>query len=131
MGAKKRKCYSASVQGYCAPFKGKKITLLGLGLLGRGVGDAEFLAKCGADVVAVDRKNEKELAQSVARLERYPNITFHLGTNNREDFTNADMVIKAAGVPLDSAEITAAKKAGVPVFMSTALFAKHAGQTGR
>ncbi len=31
-------------------FDGKKITLMGLGLLGRGVGDAEFLAAAGAEL---------------------------------------------------------------------------------
>ena len=40
------------------------------------------------------------------------------------------MVIKAAGVPLDSPYIAAAKAAGVPVFMSTALFAKQAMEEG-
>jgi len=29
-----------------AVFKGKKITQIGLGLLGRGIGDAAFLARC-------------------------------------------------------------------------------------
>jgi len=33
-------------------FKGKKVTQMGLGLLGRGVGDAAFLAKFGVDCFA-------------------------------------------------------------------------------
>jgi UDP-N-acetylmuramoylalanine--D-glutamate ligase len=40
------------------------------------------------------------------------------------------MVIKAAGVPLNSPEIAAARAAGVPVYMSTALFAKYAREAG-
>ncbi len=126
------------MQGFCEPFKNKKITLLGLGLLGRGVGDAEFLAKCGAEIVAVDRKSESELAASVAKLKHYPNIIFHLGKSEPEDFSarggsasgGTDMVIKAAGVPLHSPEIAAARAAGVPVYMSTALFAKYAREAG-
>ena len=35
---------------------------MGLGLLGRGVGDAEFLASCGAQVIVTDKKTEHELA---------------------------------------------------------------------
>ena len=111
-------------------FEGKKITLLGLGLLGRGVGDAAFLASCGAHVTATDKKTAEELVQSVDALKAYPNITFHLGGHRVEDFTDADMVIKAAGVRLDSPEISAARAAGVPVYMSTALFAKYAMETG-
>ncbi len=128
MGAWKHKCYSGSMQGYCEPFKGKKITLMGLGLLGRGVGDAEFLAGCGAELLVTDKKNEAELADSVERLKKFPNISFHLGGHRLEDFTTCDMVIKAAGVPLKSPEIAAARATGVPVVMSTALFAKMAAE---
>lgn len=111
-------------------FKGKKITVLGLGLLGRGVGDAEFLAQCGAEVLVTDKKTESELAESVARLKQYPNISYRLGRHLKEDFTSCDMVIKAAGVRLDSPEIAAARAAGIPVYMSTALFAKFAREMG-
>jgi len=111
-------------------FAGKRITVMGLGLLGRGVGDAGFLAQCGATVLVTDTKSETELAESVAKLKRYPNITFKLGGHDINDFKNCDMVLKAAGVPLDSKEIAAARAAGVQVVMSTALFAKYAMDTG-
>ncbi|MEK7106830.1 MAG: UDP-N-acetylmuramoyl-L-alanine--D-glutamate ligase [Patescibacteria group bacterium] len=111
-------------------FEGKKITVLGLGLLGRGMGDAEFLAKCGADVLVTDKKSEKELAESVKKLKQYKNVSFKLGGHDERDFINSDLVIKGAKTPLDSPYIAAAKKAGVPVVMSTALFAKYAMQDG-
>src|SRR3989338_5704071 len=111
-------------------FKGKRVTLLGLGLLGRGVGDAEFLAQCKAEVLVTDKKTEAELAESVARLKKYPNVRFKLGGHDTEDFRNADMVLKAAGVRLDSPEIAAARAAGVAVAMSTALFEKYAMEEG-
>lgn len=113
-----------------ALFRGKKITLMGLGLLGRGVGDAEFLAQCGAEVIVTDKKTETELAESVARLKKYPNVIFHLGGHRVEDFIGAEMVVKAAGIPLDSPEIAAARAAGVQIVMSTALFAKYAADMG-
>jgi UDP-N-acetylmuramoylalanine--D-glutamate ligase len=114
------------MQGFQEAFSGKKVTMLGLGLLGRGVGDAEFIAKCGALLTVTDKKSEEELAPSVEKLRQYSNITFHLGGHQLQDFTEADLVIKAAGVRLDSPEVAAARKAGVPVTMSTALFAKFA-----
>lgn len=113
-----------------ALFGEKRITILGLGLLGRGVGDAEFFAKCGAQIIVTDKKSAEELAPSIERLEKYPNIAFHLGEHLLEDFTDAELVVKAAGVPLNSPEIAAAKAAGVSVVMSTALFAKHAREEG-
>jgi UDP-N-acetylmuramoylalanine--D-glutamate ligase len=111
-------------------FKDKKITILGLGLLGRGAGDAEFLAQCGAEVIVSDKKTPEELRASVERLKQYPNIALHLGSHDEADFTSADLVIKAAGVRKDSPEIAAARAAGVPVTMSTALFAQCAAEMG-
>ncbi|HWO06993.1 MAG TPA: UDP-N-acetylmuramoyl-L-alanine--D-glutamate ligase [Candidatus Paceibacterota bacterium] len=115
---------------YADFFKGKRITVLGLGLLGRGVGDVAFLAECGAKVLVTDKKSESELAESVEKLRDYPHVTFHLGGHDTKDFVDADMVIKAAGVSLDSPEIKAARDAGVAVYMSTALFAKFAAEAG-
>jgi len=103
---------------------------MGLGVLGRGVGDAEFLSTCGANILVTDKKTAEELADSVTRLKTYPNITFHLGGHDEKDFVHCDMVIKAAGIPLDSPYIAAASAAGVPVYMSTALFAKFAMEEG-
>src|SRR3989344_2508912 len=73
---------------YCEPFKGKRITLMGLGVLGRGVGDAEFLSTCGANILVTDKKTAEELADSVTRLKTYPNITFHLGGHDEKDFVH-------------------------------------------
>ena len=111
-------------------FKGKRVTVMGLGLLGRGVGDVAFLAGLGAKLTVTDRKSKKELAPSVKLLSKYKNIKFVLGEHREKDFTTADMVLKAAGVPLNSPYIAAAKKASVPVYMSTALFAQFAKEKG-
>ena len=111
-------------------FSGKRITLMGLGLLGRGVGDAEFLAQCGAQVHATDLKSPSELASSVDYLRKYPNVTYRLGEHVVEDFTECDMIIKAAGVPLNSRYIEAARAKGIPVYMTAALFAQFAAATG-
>ncbi|MSR70811.1 UDP-N-acetylmuramoyl-L-alanine--D-glutamate ligase [Candidatus Kaiserbacteria bacterium] len=111
-------------------FAGKRVTLMGLGLLGRGAGDAEFLAPLCKELVVTDLKSEAELAPSLARLQKFSNIRYALGAHKKEDFTDTDMVIKAAGVPLDSPYIAAARAAGVAVYMSTALFAQFAREAG-
>src|SRR3990167_4850564 len=107
-----------------AYFNGKHITVMGLGLLGRGVGDARYLAECGAELIVTDLKTREELAESVAQLESFPNITFVLGEHRLEDFSNRNFILKAAGVPLDSAYIAEAKKHNIPVRMSADLFAE-------
>ncbi len=97
---------------------------MGLGLLGRGVGDAEFLAACGADIIVTDLKSAAELASSIERLKDFPNIIYHLGEHRREDFENRDMVIRAPNTPLDSPFIARAREHGIPVEMDASLFAK-------
>lgn len=105
-------------------FKGKKITVMGLGLLGRGVGDALFLAECGAQVLVTDLKSKEDLALSVAQLEGFANVQFVLGEHRFEDFENKDMILVAAGVPMDSPYLAHAKERGVSLEMSAAIFAR-------
>ncbi len=112
-----------------AHFRGKRITVMGLGLLGRGVGDARYLAECGAELIVTDLKSREELAESVVQLKLFKNITFVLGEHRLEDFCGRDFILKAAGVPLDSPYIAEAKKNGIPVRMSADLFAEISGIT--
>src|SRR3989338_5869732 len=110
-----------------AHFRGKKITIMGLGLLGRGVGDARYLAECGAELIVTDLKSREQLAESVAQLKSFPNIQFVLGEHRLEDFRGRDLILKAAGIPLDSPYIAEAKKNKIPVRMSADLFAEISG----
>src|SRR3990167_8471872 len=112
-----------------AHFRDKKITVMGLGLLGRGVGDTKYLAECGADLVVTDLKTREHLAESVIQLEHFKNIQFVLGEHRIEDFRDRDLILKAAGVPLDSIYIAEAKKNNIPVRMSADLFAELSGVT--
>jgi len=119
---------------YCDYFKGKKVTVMGLGLLGRGLGDAIFLAEHGAELIVTDLRDEKTLAPSLAKLKQYKNITYVLGEHRLEDFRNRpkasgdargpDFIVKAAGVALDSPYIAEARKHGIPIEMDASLFAK-------
>lgn len=108
-------------------FSGKKITVMGLGLLGRGVGDARYLASMGADLIVTDLKSAEELATSVAELADFSNVSFVLGEHRLEDFRDRDFILKAAGVPLDSIYIEEARKAGIPVKMSASWFKELSG----
>lgn len=119
-------------------FKGKKVVLMGLGVLGRGVNVAKFLAECGATLLITDTKNAEALQESLDQLKQFPDITYRLGEHRLEDFSAAggsafgghspDMVIKAAGVPFDSAYIAEAQKNGIPIKMDASLFCELAPQ---
>ncbi len=108
-------------------FAGKKITVMGLGLLGRGVGDTAFLAECGAEIIVTDMKSKEELQESITKLSGFSNITYVLGEHREENFKGRDIVLKAAGVPIHSPYIEIARKDGAEIAMSGALFAKLSG----
>ncbi len=107
-------------------FKNKKVTVMGLGLLGRGVGDAVFLAECGAKLTITDLKNKEQLKESLKKLKKFEDIKYVLGEHQVENFENADMILKASGVALDSPYIAHAIKSGIPIEMDESLFAKLA-----
>ncbi len=113
-------------------FAGKKITLMGLGLLGRGVGDAELFAAAGAELIVTDMKSAADLAPSIERLKQFSNIAYHLGEHRLEDFENRDMIVRAPNVPLDSPFLAHAREKHIPIEMDASLFAKlsHASIIG-
>lgn len=112
-----------------AYFRGKKITVMGLGLLG-GVGEIAFLAESGADIIATDLKSEQELQPSLDVLKRFSNIRYTLGRHDPADFHNRDLIVKAPSTPLDSPYIAEARKNGIPITMWAALFATFAREVG-
>lgn len=109
---------------YAPYFEGKKVTVMGIGILGRGVGDISFLAHSGAEVIATDKKTEEELHPSIDLLREYKDIVYRLGEHDILDFKDRDFILKGAGVPLDSECIAHARKESIPVYMSAALVTK-------
>ena len=81
--------------------KGRRVTVMGLGLFGGGVGVARFLCKAGARVVVTDQKSEHDLREAVADLQGFP-AELHLGGHREEDFRDADLVIVNPAVPASS-----------------------------
>ncbi len=107
-------------------FKNKKVTVVGLGLLGKRIGDIAFLSECGAKILVTDLKTKKELLSSVKKLEKYKNIKYVFGEHRFQDFENRDFILKGQGVPLDSPYIKHARENGIPIEMDESLFVKLA-----
>lgn len=106
-------------------FKNKKVLILGLGSLGRGVKDAIFFAEQGAIVTVTDLKKELELHASLEQLKKYPNINFTLGMHRESDIIGADLIIRNAGVPHTSPFLQLAFAKKIPVEMDESLFAQY------
>lgn len=108
-------------------FKDKKITVMRIGLLGRGVGDTAYMAEAGAQITVVDAAQQSVMQPSVDALAQYKNVTFKFGPYDFDDFKEADLVWVGAGAPLDEPVLVACREAGIRLVQSAALFAELTG----
>ena len=120
------KNYLNKMQKYKEFFKNKKITIMGLGLLGGALNDAIFLSEAGAVLTITDLKNEIQLKHSLDKLKKYKDIKYVLGRHDLEDFKKADFIIEPGNVPLNSVYIKEAEKNNIPIHTSESLFCQFA-----
>jgi len=106
----------------------ERVTIMGLGLFGGGLGAAQYFARLGSRVTVTDLKPEQELRQSLEKLsdpactEAVQPVVLHLGGHVESDFTEADLVVVSPAVPRSSRYIALARDAGVPLATEISLF---------
>jgi UDP-N-acetylmuramoylalanine--D-glutamate ligase len=105
-------------------FEGKTVTVMGLGILGRGIADTKFLARYAKEVIVTDLKSDEALQSALAELKEFSNIKYVLGEHREEDFINTDLVLKNAAVPPSSKYLQIAREHNIPIEMDESLFAK-------
>ena len=105
-------------------FREKKVTLMRVGLIGRGIGDAAYIAEMGGEVLVVDDATQSVMQPAVDALAQYENVSFKFGPYNFADFKDADLVVVGAGAPLEEPVLLACREAGVRLVQSAALFAE-------
>jgi UDP-N-acetylmuramoylalanine--D-glutamate ligase len=72
---------------------GQRVTVMGIGRHGGGVGVVRWLAEQGAIVTATDLADERALADSLAELAAAPVARYRLGAHCEQDFRDADLVV--------------------------------------
>lgn len=104
-------------------FKGKRITVFGIGLNGGALGAIEFLIQSGArEVIATDIRSGEELAPTFEKLKKYKEIVYVLGQHRPEDFTHVDLVVKNPGIPWTNEYIKLALEKRIPVETDASIF---------
>lgn len=81
---------------------GKRVTVMGLGRFGGGLGVTRWLAQQGADILLTDLANAEDLAEPLAQLKPLIDdgrVTLRLGEHNVSDFTSCDLVVANPAVP--------------------------------
>jgi len=72
---------------------GRRVTVMGLGRHGGGVGAARYLTNQGAIVTISDAADRSTLAESIAQLQGVPIAEFKLGSHDPADFESAELVV--------------------------------------
>jgi len=100
---------------------GKRITVMGLGLFGGGLGIARYLVRHGARVTVTDLRTEDQLEESVRALKGL-SVVLKLGGHDPADFTDADRIFVNPAVPKTSEYLALARNNGVPLDTEMNLF---------
>ena len=106
-------------------FAGQRVTVMGLGRFGGGVGVTRFLAERGADVLVTDTLPADDLRESLGQLADLPGVRYRLGEHREEDFTAANLVVVNPAVPPGNRYVRAARAAGVPLTSEIRLLVSH------
>jgi UDP-N-acetylmuramoylalanine--D-glutamate ligase len=98
-------------------FQDKRVTVMGLGRFGGGLGVTKWLLTQGAKVLLTDSASESALALQLDKLGTHANLQIVFGSHRMEDFTDTDVVVANPAVPMPWANtyLQAAWGAGVCV----------------
>jgi UDP-N-acetylmuramoylalanine--D-glutamate ligase len=106
-------------------FKGKKVLIFGLGLLGGGIEAARWFYKNGAKLIITDKKTKKELLPSIKRLKKIK-AKYILGEHRFKDIDSSDIIYFNPGVSYKSEWVNYAREKGKETVNDCYLFFKYA-----
>jgi UDP-N-acetylmuramoylalanine--D-glutamate ligase len=105
-------------------WQGTRVTVMGLGSFGGGVGVTRYLAMQGAVVTVTDLQSATALRASIEALHGLP-IRFVLGEHREQDFIDTDVVFVNPAVPLTSPYLALARAHQVPLDSEINLFVRQ------
>jgi UDP-N-acetylmuramoylalanine--D-glutamate ligase len=105
-------------------WRNKRVTVMGLGRFGGGVGVVRWLTQAGARVLVTDQEPADKLAPSLAQIADL-GVTLRLGGHDERDFRDADLVVVNPAVPETSPFLHVARAAGVAVTTEINLFVER------
>ena len=103
---------------------GKRVTVMGLGRFGGGVGVTRWLVQAGARVVVTDMAPADRLRASLDQIGDL-DVTVHIGGHDERDFREADVVVVNPAVREDSPLLQVAREAHAEVTTEMNLFVER------
>ena len=113
-----------------ANFHDQRITIMGLGRFGGGLGVTRFLAERGAHVLLTDQAEETALAEpltELADLIERGTVELALGGHDKSHFRGCDLVVANPAVPQPwkNPFLQTAEQAGIPITTEIRLLLEH------
>ena len=94
--------------------RGRRVTVMGLGSFGGGVGVVRFLASRGVVIRVSDLRTDVQLTDSIAELVDVPGIDWRLGGQDWSHFEDSDLVVVNPAVRPDHPLLIQLNQRGVP-----------------
>jgi len=110
--------------------QGARVTVMGLGRFGGGLGVTRFLLDRGAEVLLTDAATREQLQAPLAALRNElegGRLRLHLGGHEPRHFEETDLVVVGPAVPRpwDNPFLAAARTRGVPITTEIRLAIEH------
>jgi UDP-N-acetylmuramoylalanine--D-glutamate ligase len=105
-------------------WRDKRVTVMGLGGFGGGVGVTRWLAQAGARVTVTDKASAEQLRASLEQIDGC-GVTLRLGGHDERDFRETDLVVVNPAVPASSDYLRAARDADVAITTEINLFVER------
>jgi len=106
-------------------YHNRRITVMGLGSFGGGVGAVKFLADRGARVTVTDTRPPEQLTESLAELAHVPIERWRFCDHHADDFTTAELVVVNPAVKRDHPLLELCRRRGIPLTSEMNLFWQH------
>jgi UDP-N-acetylmuramoylalanine--D-glutamate ligase len=103
-------------------YAGRRITVMGLGAFGGGLGAVRFLAERGARLTITDQRSAEALSDSLAALDGLPIEHCRWGGHHEDDFLSAELVVVNPAVPRQHPHLQRCLSAGIPLTSEMNLF---------
>ena len=105
-------------------FNGKRVTVMGLGRFGGGVGVTRWLTRNGAKVLVTDKAASGKLQPALEQIGGI-DVQLRLGEHREGDFRDTDLVIVSPAVPDSNEYLPVARDAGVEITTEINLFVER------
>jgi UDP-N-acetylmuramoylalanine--D-glutamate ligase len=111
-----------ALASFCPDFTHRRVTVMGLGRFGGGVGAVQFLLNRGAAVTVTDVLSAEELSESLQQIDVDRLEALHLGGHCEIDFIASDLIVVNPAIRRDHPMLQVARDAGVPLSSEMNLF---------